>query len=85
MNKAKSDLVRITGNDPQGKKFKSTAVYDKQLSSNFCKPHQSLDIADERTDELAAAFEQILASTAPADKPEPKPGAKGRSGKAARK
>jgi hypothetical protein len=35
------------------------------------KPHQSVDIQDKRTDDLAAAFEQILASTAAADKPEP--------------
>jgi hypothetical protein len=48
------------------------------------KPHQSLDIADERTDDLAALFDQILASAAPTTG---KSGssAKGRISKAARK
>ena len=48
------------------------------------KPHQSLDIADERTDDLSALFDPLLASAAPTTG-ESGSSAKGRISKAARK
>jgi hypothetical protein len=48
------------------------------------KPHQSVEVTDERTDDLTALFDQMLASAAPTTE-ESGSSAKDRSRKAARK
>lgn len=49
------------------------------------KPHQSVEVTDERTDDLAAVFDQILADSASTTEEATDHGTKKRSGKAARK